>query len=155
MFCAQRSQNAFNFRRGDNRHWPFIVATYLGPLGKGVDAMITVLPDDVQAGLDQARKRALKKSSRLAIEAGDRRLKVLRFRDGGFAVQAEEVPHLRGLVNLYDGTRHLSRCLIVASEEDGGEVHYEVKQMTTAADEQPLDYERAENAPVGLIENYG
>ena len=74
MFCAQRSQNAFNFRRGDNRHSPFIVATYLGPLGKGVDAMIAVLPDDVQAGLDQARKRALKKSSRLVIEAGDRRL---------------------------------------------------------------------------------
>lgn len=115
--------------------------------------MITVLPEDVQAGLDQARKRARKKSSRLVIEAGGRRLKVLRFWDGGIAVEAEEVPHLRGLVDVYDGTQHLSRCLIVASEEGGGEVHYEVKQMTSAADEQPLDYERAETAPVGLIEN--
>lgn len=122
---------------------------------KGMDAMITVLPDEVQAGLDQARKRALKKSSRLAIEAGDRRLKVLRLWDGGFAVEAEEVPHLRGLVDFYDGARHLSRCLIVASEEDNGEIRYDVKQMTAAADEQPLDYERAEDAPVGLIENYG
>ena len=118
-----------------------------------MDAMMTVLPDDVQAGLDQARKRALRKSSRLAIEAGNCRLKVLRLWDGGFSVEAEEVPHLRGLVDLYDGTRHLSRCLIVASEEDGGEVHYEVKQMTAAADEQPLDYARAETAPVGLLEN--
>ena len=122
---------------------------------KGMDAMITVLPDEVQAGLDQARKRALKKSSRLAIEAGDRRLKVLRLWDGGFAVETEDVPHLRGLVDLYDGARHLSRCLIVASEEENGEIHYDVKQMTAAADEQPLDYERAEDAPVGLIENYG
>ncbi len=117
--------------------------------------MITVLPDDIQAGLDQARKRALKRSSRLALEAGDQRLKVLRLSDNGFAVDAAQAPHLRGLVDLYDGTRHLSRCLIVASEEEGGEIRYEVKQMTAAADEQPLDYERAENAPVGLIENYG
>jgi len=122
---------------------------------KGMDVMITVLPDEVQAGLDQARKRALKKSSRLAIETGDRRLKVLRLWDGGFAVETEDVPHLRGLVDLYDGARHLSRCLIVASEEENGEIHYDVKQMTAAADEQPLDYERAEDAPVGLIENYG
>ena len=117
--------------------------------------MIAVLPDDVQAGLDEARRRALKKSSRLAIEAGDRRLKVLRLWDSGIAVEAKEVPHLRGLVDLYDGARHLSRCLIVASEKDGNEVHYEVKQMTAAADEQPVDYERAENTPIGLIENYG
>ena len=116
--------------------------------------MITVLPEHVQAGLDQARKRALRKSSRLSIDAGDRRLKVLRLWDGGFAVGAEEVPHLRGLVDLYDGARHLSRCLIVASEEESGEIRYDVKQMTAAADEQPLDYARAENAPVGLIENF-
>ncbi|MRU16290.1 hypothetical protein FDP25_12680 [Roseovarius sp. A21] len=116
--------------------------------------MTTILPNEVQAGLDLARKRALKASSRLAIEAGDRRLKVLRRWDGGFAVEAEEVPHLRGLVDLYDGPRHLSRCLIVASEEEGGEIRYDVKQMTAAADEQPLDYVRAEDAPVGLIEQY-
>ena len=117
--------------------------------------MTTILPDEVQAGLDLARKRALKASSRLAIEAEGRRLKILRRWDGGFAVEAEQVPHLRGLVDLYDGTRHLSRCLIVASEEEGGEVCYDVKQMTAADDVQPLDYERAEDAPVGLIENYG
>ena len=114
--------------------------------------MMTVLPSEVQAGLDQARKRALKRSSRLAIEAGGRRLKVLRLLDDGFAVDAESVPHLRGLVDLYDGARHLSRCLVVASEEEGGEIRYEVKQMTAAADVQPLDYARAEDAPVGLIE---
>jgi hypothetical protein len=117
--------------------------------------MITVLPDDVQAGLDQARKRALKKTSRLAIDTGDRRLKVLRLWDGGFAVEAEKVPHLRGLVDLYDGTHHLSRCLIVATEEEGGEIRYDVKQMNSADDVQPLDYERAEDAPVRLIENDG
>jgi hypothetical protein len=117
--------------------------------------MMTVLPEDVQVGLDDARKRALRKSSRLAIDSGDRRLKVLRLWGDGFAVAAEEAPHLRGLVDLYDGTRHLSRCLIVATEEAGGEVSYDVKQMTSAEDVQPLDYERAEGAPTRLIENDG
>jgi len=122
---------------------------------EGMDTMMTVLPSEVQAGLDQARKRALKRSSRLVIETGGQRLKVLRLSDDGFTVEAEAAPHLRGLVDIYDGARHLSRCLIVASEEDGGEIRYEVKQMTAAADVQPLDYERPEGAPVGLIENWG
>jgi hypothetical protein len=115
---------------------------------------MTVLPSEVQAGLDHARKRALKRSNRLAIKAGDQRLKVLRLLDDGFAVEAETAQHLRGLVDLYDGALHLSRCLIVASEEEGGELRYEVKQMTAAADVQPLDYERAGDAPMGLIESW-
>jgi hypothetical protein len=117
--------------------------------------MMTVLRSEVQAGLDDARKRALKRSNRLSIKAGHQWFKILRLMDDGFSVEAEAAPHLRGLVDLYDGARYLSRCLIVASEEEGGELRYEVKQMTAAADEQPLDYERAENAQVGLIENWG
>lgn len=114
--------------------------------------MITFLPPDVQAGLDAARKKALKKSNRLNVQAGDRNFKVLRSWHNGFSLDADEAPHLRGLVDMFDGTTHLSRCLIVVSGEEGGELEFEYKRMTEAADRQPLDFYRRPDAPVALLE---
>ena len=113
--------------------------------------MSTFLPPDVQAGLDAARKAALKKSSRLRIRAGDDVHPVLRTWKNGFALDAEEASHLRGRVDLYDGSRLISQCLIIASDEDGGEIHFEYKQMTEATDTQPLDFYRAPDAPIALL----
>ena len=115
--------------------------------------MTTFLPPEVQAGLDRARKQALKRSSRLRVQVGDAVYPVLRAWDGGFALDAENAPHLRGLVDLMDGTRHMARCLIVASEEEAGEISFEYKRTTEALDRQPLDFYRAPDAPVGLIES--
>ncbi len=114
--------------------------------------MTTFLPPDVQAGLDAARKLALKKSNRLKVQAGERRFSVLRSWHNGFSLDADEAPHLRGLVDLYDGARHLSCCLIVASGEENGELEFEYKRTTEAADRQPLDFYRAPDAPVALLE---
>lgn len=113
--------------------------------------MTTFLPKDVQAGLDAARKRELKRKSRLRIEAGDDSFRVLKFRDDGFTLDIEDAPHLRGLVDLYDGARHIYQCLIIASEEDGDMMHYEFKRATAAADKAPLDFYRDENAPIALL----
>ena len=66
-------------------------------------------------------------------------------------------PHLfdlRGFVDLYDGARHLYQCLIVASEEDGGQMRYEFKRSTEARDAAPLDFARDEDAPVALIPQF-
>jgi hypothetical protein len=41
--------------------------------------------------------------------------------------------------------------LIVASEEEGGEMRYEFKRNTRAVDSAPLDFERDMNKPVALI----
>lgn len=113
--------------------------------------MTTFLPKEVQAGLDAARKQSLKKKSRLRVEAGSESHKVLRFWDKGFSLDAENAPHLRGLVDLYDGARHIYQCLIVASEEEAGEMRYEFKRNTAAADRAPLDFYRDENAPIALL----
>ena len=113
--------------------------------------MTDFLPKDVQEGLDRARLAALRASSRMRLHVGDDIHPVLRAWEGGFAMEAERAPQLRGLVDLYDGARHLSRCLIVASSEEPGEVHFEMKRMTEATGEQPVDFERLSDAPVALL----
>lgn len=97
-----------------------------------------------------ARKQTLRKKSRMRVSSGENTFTILRFWDNGFSLDAEEAPNMRGLVDLYDGSRHLSQCLIVASEEEAGERVFEFKRSTAAHDNAPLDYERT--GPVGLIE---
>lgn len=106
---------------------------------------------EVLEGLEMARKRALKKKSRLRVMVGDAAFAVLDLRDSGFALDIHDAPKLRGLVDLYDGTRHLYQCLIVASEEEGTLMRYEFKRSTPATDRAALDFARDENAPVALI----
>ncbi|MGR3760813.1 hypothetical protein ACUXV3_11880 [Roseobacteraceae bacterium NS-SX3] len=113
--------------------------------------MTTFVPDAVQKALDAARVEGLKKRSRLRVLAGDLQIPVLRMWKNGFSVEEAVAPQLRGLVDLYDGARQLSQCLIVASEAEGGEMRYEYKRATPAADKAPLDFYRDPGAPVALI----
>lgn len=109
------------------------------------------LPKDLADDLERARKQRLRKKSRLKVQVGDRTFIILRYWSEGFALDADDAPHLRGLVDVYDGARHLSQCLIVASEEEEGEMVYEFKRATPHSEVPPLDYEIAENAPVALL----
>jgi len=109
------------------------------------------LPKEVLEGLELARKRDLRAKSRLRVLVGDEAFVVLRFWETGFALDIEDAPHLRGLVDLYDGSRHLYQCLIVASDEDNGEMIYEFKRATAAVDKPPLDFCLDENAPIALL----
>ena len=115
--------------------------------------MTTFLSKEVQEGLDMARKRALKKKSRLRVHVDDEIFPVLKFWETGFALDAENAPHLRGLVDLYDGSRHLYQCLIVASEREDDQMVYDFKRNTAAVDHAPLDFVRDENAPIALLGN--
>lgn len=117
----------------------------------GIGTMSEFLPKEVREGLREARKLSQRKKSRLRVRVGDQVFTILRYWDEGFALDADDTPHLRGLVDVYDGARHLSQCLIVASEEDEGEMVYEFKRATAAFDQAPLDYERLAG-PVALIE---
>lgn len=112
--------------------------------------MSDFLPKEVREGLELARRLDLAKRSRLRVHTDAEIFPVRRFWEGGFSLDAEG-PHLRGLVDLYDGARHLYQCLIVASEEAAGEMIYEFKRQTAAVDSAPLDFYRDENAPVALI----
>lgn len=113
--------------------------------------MSDFLPKEVREGLELARKQSLRKKSRMKVRAGDETFTILRYWDDGFALDAEDAPKLRGLVDVYDGGRHLSQCLIVASEEDDGEMVFEFKRATAASDHVPLDYEEAVGGPVALL----
>lgn len=113
--------------------------------------MDSQLPQHVQDGLDAARKAALRRASKLRICAGDAQIPVLRSWDKGFAVEAAQALALRGRVDLYHGARLLSQCLIIASEQEGGEIRFEYKQMTDATETQPLDFHRSPDAPVALL----
>lgn len=113
--------------------------------------MMEHLPKEVREGLEMARKRDQRKRSRLRVHVGEQVYPVLRFWETGFALERENAPHLRGFVDLYDGSRHLYQCLIVASEDEGDEVVVEFKRFTAAVDRAPLDFVRDENAPVALL----
>ncbi|MFT3690751.1 hypothetical protein [Paenirhodobacter sp.] len=107
-----------------------------------------ILSKDIVDGL---RSADAGRRSRLRIRTGGDILPVLRCWRGGFSLDAEQIRHLRGLVDLYDGARHLSTCLIVASDVEGGELICTVKRETPVTDHAPLDFERAESAPAGLL----
>lgn len=114
--------------------------------------MSTYLPKEVREGLEAARLAAMKKASRLRVMIGDDFVPVLSLWKDGFAVEQETAPALRGLVDLYDGDRHLYQCLIVASEAEAGEMRYEFKRNTVVSDQAPLDFYRDPQAPVALLE---
>ena len=110
------------------------------------------LPEAVRQGLEAARSAALRRSNRLCIHDRDAIHKVLRMWDGGFALASSDSAPLRGYVDLYDGPRHLSSCLIVASGEgDRGERTYEFKIRMPVADRPAADFEQPESAPAALI----
>lgn len=108
------------------------------------------LPKDVREGLERARRLDAIKKSRLRIHVDGRAFPVIRLSEQGFSLPSGS-PHLRGLVDLYDGARHVAQCLIVASEEEAGEMSYEYKRRTEAADSAPLDFERPDGAPYALL----
>lgn len=114
--------------------------------------MLEFLPSDVRDGLEVARRRDLKRRSRLRVQVGDAFYPVLRFWQDGFALDADFSPgKLRGLVDVYDGSRHVFQCLIMASSIDNGELVCDFKRATAVSDRAPLDFWRDETAPVGYL----
>jgi hypothetical protein len=114
--------------------------------------MLEFLPKEVREGLEAARKRDMKRKSRLRVEVADAVYPVLRFWDNGFALDADFSPSkLRGLVDVYDGSRHVFQCLIVASSIENGELVCDFKRATAVTDRAPLDFWRRDDAPVGYL----
>ena len=112
--------------------------------------MLEFLSKEVLAGLDAARKSRERKASRLRVQVGEAVYPVLRFSPGGCVLDGKFAPHLRGLVDIYDGSIHLAQCLIVATTVDGDEISCEFKRMTPVADRPALDFWQ-EEAPKPLL----
>lgn len=113
--------------------------------------MSEYLPKEVRAGMDIARKKAQRASSRLRLRIGDQSFTILRMWDQGFALEDDTAAPMRGYADIYDGERHLTQCLIVASGDEPGERHFEFKWATAAHDSAPRDYAPEDNAPAGLL----
>ena len=113
--------------------------------------MSEYLPKEVRDGLERAHKANLRKRSRMRVRVGETDFTILRYWDTGFSLDADDAPSVRGLVDVYDGARHMSQCLIVASSEEDGEMVYEYKRSTRSAEGPALDYEKDAQAPVALI----
>jgi hypothetical protein len=113
--------------------------------------MLEFLPKEIREGLEAARKRDLRRKSRLRVQVGGAVFPILRFWDEGFALDASMTPRIRGLVDVFDGANHIFQCLIVASVTEGGELVCEFKRSTVVLDRPALDYWRDENAPVGYL----
>lgn len=109
------------------------------------------LPDAVRQGLEQARKTALRRSTRLCVHDGDEVYAIRRLWDGGFALDADVADKVRGRVEIYDGVRHLYQCLIVGSERDGEERVFDFKWLHPVTATAPVDYEQPNFVPAGLI----
>lgn len=117
--------------------------------------MSDILPESVRDVLREAGRAAERRKSRLTVVSNGQRQRVLRLWSKGFAVEtAEDAPRLRGLVDIYDGARHVCQALIVLDVDADGERVYEFKRNTAALDSAPLDFERPEDAPVALLPRF-
>ncbi|WP_370251158.1 hypothetical protein [Nioella sp.] len=114
--------------------------------------MTGYLPKEVLEGLKAAQKKAERKRSRRSVHVGDDVYPILQFAEEGFALDAEHAPHLRGLVDIYEGPRHLYQALIVASEMHGDMMRYEFKRNTPASDHAPRDFYQEQDAPIALLD---
>jgi hypothetical protein len=113
--------------------------------------MTDYLPADVLEGLKQARKTALRRKDRLCVHDGDSVYRVRQFWQGGFSLDLDVAEKLRGRVEIYDGARHLYQCLIVSSVAQGDERLFEFKWLHPVTDAAPVDFERPDFVPKGLI----
>lgn len=113
--------------------------------------METYLSAEVLAGLKKARMDDAVKKNRLRVHTGEDILPVFKLWEDGFSMLVDKAPHIRGFVELYDGSRHLLQCLVIQSEQDGDLVNFEFKRRTAVTKEPPKDYAVDENAPVALI----
>ena len=113
--------------------------------------MIEFLSKELREGFELARKRQEARKSRLRVQIGTEVYPILRLWDDCMKLDANQLLHLRGLVDVYDGARHLSQCLIVASTVENGQLICDFKRSTPVTDRPPLDFWREENAPVAYL----
>ena len=109
--------------------------------------MLEHLPEDVREGLKLAQARR----SRLRVQIGEAVFPVIGLTDSTLSFDAEKAPRLRGLVDVFDGARHILQALIVANRVEGGLMICTFKRVTVVCDGPALDYVRDVNAPAGLL----
>lgn len=113
--------------------------------------MSSFLPKSVRDELAAAQKKSRRKQATRVVHVGDEAYAILDYSEDGFSVDVEDTPRLRGLIDIYDGPRHLYQALIVASARQGDVMRYEFKRNTAASTTPPVDFEQPDDRPVALL----
>lgn len=98
------------------------------------------LPREVREGLLALRQLKATSSRGLRVSSDGKDCRVIRLWDNGFALHEADGAQMRGLVDLYDGARHLGNCLVVADEVTGGERRFQFKRRLCQSDAPPVDF---------------
>ncbi|MDZ7910011.1 MAG: hypothetical protein U5N10_18525 [Gemmobacter sp.] len=112
--------------------------------------MLEFLPKDVREGLVLAQTRKAQRS-RLRVQLGQAVFPVVQLTADTIVLEAGLSPRLRGVIDVFDGARHILQGLVVATRQEDGLLVCSFKRSNTVSDTPPLDYVRDENAPAGLL----
>lgn len=113
--------------------------------------MSEYLPKEIRDQLAAAQRHVKRKRATRSVHVGDEAFAILEMSDSGFALVSEDAPRLRGLIDIYEGARHLYQALIVASSEDGDLMRYDFKRNTATASTAPVDFVQSDMRPAGLL----
>ncbi|RRH77953.1 hypothetical protein [Falsigemmobacter faecalis] len=113
--------------------------------------MMEYLPAEIRDGLQGARLRQGGRRRRLSLHQGDMVFSIRRMWTDGFSLALDDVTHLRGLVEIHEGPRHILTCLINAVEVEGDELLCSFKRASKVQDRAALDYVARDNEPVWLL----
>ena len=109
---------------------------------------------EIATALDAEGRRLRRRASRYRVALGERRLPVLELTGRGFTIEAEEPPHFRGFVEIFEGdTRIACRLAVCAAARDGVVVYEFKRESPGAGDRVPADHVAPGNA--GLLPRPG
>lgn len=115
--------------------------------------MLELLPKELREGLVLARTRKARRN-RLRVQLGEAVFPVVQMTADTIVLDAGLSPRLRGVIDVFEGARHVLQGLVVASRQEDGLLVCSFKRRNTVRDTPALDYERDENAPAGLLPRF-
>lgn len=113
--------------------------------------MSEYLPKEIRDQLRAAVSKSKRSRATRCVHVGDEAFAILEMGEDGFSVEAEETPRLRGLIDIYEGPRHLYQALIVAAARHGDTMRYDFKRNTAATLNAPVDFEISDSRPAALL----
>jgi len=108
---------------------------------------------DISAEHPHKRRVKPKRKQRLRIQSGTRTIDIVNAWDGGFALSRSGPQPKRGVVDLFNGARHIRHGLVYQTGATEELVLYTFKLAQDPRMAQPADFERAPDGPVALIPN--
>ena len=88
---------------------------------------------------------------RLRLKSAGRTIDVVEAWADGFSIDSNGPQPQRGIVDLFDGARHIRHGLIYQTGADEAHVTFAFKSAHDPRMAQPCDFARAEDGPVALI----